>query len=107
MNIGGIDIEIPTNGINSPVNIAIQAIESIWPYLIVSTYDHYGVDEFFVYRDLPSFDIWNREGAVPEAYNRMIYIIEDDDVITLAIDDDKDEQMKQIINAISLALSKK
>ena len=113
--IGGIDIEIATKCGDLGVEFAARAIKDFWPDAVfedATTANRYdGLDEvpfarmrdLFVYRDSASADLWDAEGAVPEAYNTMIELIADDALLTVVIDE-KDGQMDAILAAIRSVL---
>jgi len=114
--IGGVDIHIPTMGGASSIEVAVRAIRQLWPHSVFENgesgvrYDRFWqipfgeLDEIFVYCDVVSADLWDAEGAIPAAYNRMVHLVADEDMITVVVDE-KDTAMERIIAAISSALS--
>jgi hypothetical protein len=113
--IGGIDIRIPTKSGDLGVEVAARAIIDFWPDAVfedATTADWYNdfvevpfaqTRELFVYRDPACADIWDAEGAIPEAYNTMIQLIGDDGLLTVVVDG-KDGQIDAILAAIQSAL---
>ena len=114
--IGGIDIRIESRAGDLSVEVAVRAIRQAWPNatfedgLTGDRYDHFRdipfgeTEELFVYRDPASAEVWEAEGAIPAAYNRMIHIIADEGLLT-AVVDEKTAEMEEIIAAIRFGLS--
>jgi hypothetical protein len=114
--IGGIDIRLPTRAGALSAEVAVRAIRQRWPHAIFEnglTGERYGLfaeipfgelEELFVYRDLRAAELWDNEGAVPEAYNSMIHVIRDPDMVTVVIDE-RDAEMDCIIGTIRSALA--
>ena len=114
--IGGIDIAIPAQNVDSSLVAAVRAILQYWPRAVFengTTGQRYNrlpdipfgrLQEIFVYRDAPIADAWDAEGAVPELYDTMVHLIADDGRITLVVDS-TDGPIAEIIGAIRSALS--
>jgi hypothetical protein len=114
--IGGIDIRIPTRAGDSSLEVSVRAIRQKWPGAIYENgltgdrYDHFrqipfgDVEELFVYRDSAAAELWDIEGAVPNARNSMIHVIADQDMLTAVIDE-RDAEMDGIIAAIRSGLA--
>lgn len=113
--IGGLDIDLPTFGNRSSVEVAVRAIRQIWPRSVfenTDTGDRYvffwqipfgKIDGLFVYRDAAIADAWDDEGAVPSLRNTMIHVIADDETITVVVDE-RDSEMSEVIAAITSGL---
>jgi hypothetical protein len=114
--IGGIDIHIPSKAGGLSIEVAARAIRQAWSGAVFENgitgdrYDRFGeipfgdIEEIFVYRDAASAAIWDAEGAVPEAFNRMIHLIHDEGWVTAVVDERTDE-MNEIIAAIKSSLT--
>lgn len=114
--IGGIEIRIPTRAGLSSTTVSVRAIRQSWPNAIFEnglTGDHYEhfrqipfarVEELFVYRNSDAARLWDAEGAVPGAFNSMIHIIADQDMLTVVIDEE-DAEMDSVIAAIRSGLA--
>jgi hypothetical protein len=114
--IGGIDIRIPTRAGPLSAEVAVRAIRQKWPAarfedgLTGDRYDEFWqvpfceIEELFVYRDSRAADLWDAEGAVPEAYNSMIHVIAGEGLLTLVIDEE-DGEMNSILAAVRSALA--
>jgi hypothetical protein len=113
--IGGIDIRLPTHAGRSSVEIGVRAIRQRWNQAVFENgltgdrYDHFWqipfgeIEELFVYRDSASADLWDAEGAIPRAYNTMIHIIYDEEMLTIVVDD-RTAAMNELIAAIESGL---
>lgn len=113
--IGGFDIPIRTRAGDSSLVAAARAIRRYWPEAVFENgttgerYHSYWdspldqLEEVFVYRDLRSADIWDKEGAIPDVYNSMIHLISDEGLITVVVDE-KDSGIMEMVRAISSAL---
>jgi hypothetical protein len=110
--IGGIDIQIPTTCGASSLEFATRAIQQRWPSAVFENgltgdrYEHFDeipfgeTTELFIYRDRAAADLWEAEGAVPSAFNTMIHLVADGDMLTLVVDE-RDAAMEEIIAAVS------
>ena len=73
-------------------------------------YDSFGeipfgeVEEIFVYRDHAAAEIWDAEGAIPEASNTMIHLIADPGSVT-AVVDQRTGEITEILAAIEYGLA--
>jgi hypothetical protein len=113
--IGGIDVHLPTMAGASSIEVAVRAIRQSWPSasfengITGERYDHFWqipfgeIEELFVYQDSAAADIWEAEGAVPAAFNTMIHLIPDDDLLCVVVDE-KDEAMEQLLAVIKSGL---
>jgi hypothetical protein len=113
--IGGIDIQIPTYGGASSIEVAVRTIRQQWPQAVFENgltgerYDHFrqipfgDIEEIFVYRDRNAADLWDQEGSIPATQNTMIHLLADADLIT-AVVDERDPAMEEILAGITMAL---
>lgn len=114
--IGGIDIRIATRAGVLSAEVSVRAIRQKWPRAVYENgltgdrYDKFSdipfgeLTELFVYRDSNAANLWDAEGAVPNAYNTMIHLVADRDTITVVIDE-RDREMESIIAAIRSGLA--
>lgn len=114
----GIDISIPTTvSQGKSYRIAARKILEHWPNAVFETgaEDDYQITvfanidfdkltELFVYKDLHSHQLWNEHGAVPEAMNKMVYLVAGENEICIVFDVDT-EEMNDIVDDVRLALS--
>jgi hypothetical protein len=113
--IGGIDVRLPTRAGDSSMEVAVRAIRHQWPRaefedaVSGERYQHFWqipfatAKELFVYRDSAAARQWDEEGAVPAAFNTMIHLLSDDDMLTVVVDEETSE-MRQLIAAIASVL---
>jgi hypothetical protein len=114
--IGGIDTFIATRADMASVEVAVRAIRQIWSDatfengLTGERYDNFSdipfgvIEELLIYKDVESAELWDNEGAVPGAFNTMVHVIKDIDMIAVVIDEMNDE-MSVIIATIKSGLS--
>jgi hypothetical protein len=114
--IGGIDVRISSKVGDLSLEVAVRAIRQVWPAVVFEnglTGERYNsfreipfgeTEEVFVYRDMASAAIWDAEGAIPEASNRMIHLIHDEGLVTAVVDERTDE-MNAIIAAMESGLT--
>lgn len=110
--IGGVDIPILTGAGELSLVAATRAIRQYWPSAVFEDsatgrrYPSYWdtpfdqMEEVFVYRDAAAADLWDTEGAIPQAHNSMIHLIADEGLTTVVVDDPDDLVMKIIVAAI-------
>jgi hypothetical protein len=109
--IGGIDTYIPTQAGKVAMEVAVRAIRQYWPLAVFengNTGDRYpsfseipfgDLEEIFVYRDAKSADGWDAEGAIPGLLNTMVHVVDDDEGLTVVVDE-KDDLMKELLKTI-------
>jgi hypothetical protein len=114
--IGGIDVRIPSRAGDLSLEVAVRAIRQAWPRAVFENgltgelYDSFqdipfgATEEIFVYRDSDSAAIWDDEGAIPEAFNRMIHLIHDKGWVT-AVVDERNDKTNELIAAIKSGLN--
>ena len=111
MEIGGIDIVIPTNDAHA-IDEALFAINKHWPecvYENANTGEYYNsmdeftaVDELFVYQNKKMRESWDSIGLCEENWNKMIHLIHSHGELTFVADDPKqfDLVIERIKNAV-------
>jgi hypothetical protein len=114
--IGGIDVRIPSIADDLSLEVAVRAIRQVWPRAVFENgltgerYDSFGeipfgeVEEIFVYRDRAAAEIWDAQGAMPEASNTMIHLIADPGWVT-AVVDQRTGEINEILAAIEYGLT--
>lgn len=116
--IGGVDIkiEIPGRAGRAALDASVRIIRSFWPSAVFENaensdyYDRFDeipfsrLREIFVYKDEAARDLWETEGAVPEATNLMIHLIVDDPDLFVVMDDDTTPEMQRVLAAIRTTL---
>ncbi len=115
--MGGVDIGIPTWAGDSALLASFRAIRLFWRNAVVENgatgtrFAGYGgipfeeLEEVFVYQDRAAADLWDAEGAVPAALNKMIHLIADEQLTTVVVDEPDDPTMKQMVASIKSYLS--
>jgi len=105
MQIHGCDLTIPTK-FNSDDTLAhaVNAIRKIWGTVIIE------IDsppEIFVYRSKEAADAWEAHGWNKKYSKDMVHLIvslEHPGVMTMVIEDDKDETLLKVIESVTEAL---
>lgn len=116
--IGGVDIKISTRSGPAALDASVRVIRSFWPRAVfenAETGEYYNrfdeipfgcLGEIFVYKDKAARDLWEADGAVPEAANLMIHLIAEnhappgESALFIVMDDDATKEMQCVLGAL-------
>jgi hypothetical protein len=115
--IGGVDVDIPTSAGPIALVTAVRAIRQVWRRAVFENatngdgYPQFDdipfgtLSELFIYRNKAAKQLWDDEGAVPEAYNTMIHLIADEGGLTAVVDDEVADEIQNILGALRSLLA--
>lgn len=86
MEIGGYDLLYDTT---DPIGLVKRIIDFVnWPDAVrESAFDHSGEEnDFFLYKNAEAKAGWDKDGAIPELENTMIYFLIREDHVTVVVD---------------------
>jgi len=96
--IGGRDIIIPTTRETEALDLAVRAIQNLWPHVVLEdgvsgeVFAHYravnfkGRREILAFRDQEAAAQWDALGADPSLDGTLVHFLLSDGALTLAVD---------------------
>ena len=107
MQIGGIDTDFSSDYTFDESRIrVVQTILGTWPNGVV---EEANTSEIFVYREQAALDAWTADGWTEEYAKAMINVLitqDDTVVVTCVVEDPKDPELSQILEAVKKCLTK-
>lgn len=92
MKIGGYDWSYDTN---KDISVFVNILKDFWGDAVVEVdTDLPDRKEVFVYKDQSAYDNWEECGETGQ--NDMVYLITDPGLLTVVVEDNDNEEMKQL-----------
>jgi len=107
MQIGGIDTDFLSDYASDESRTrVVQAILGTWPKGVV---EEASASEIFVYKEQAALDAWTADGWTEKHAKALVNVLiirEDPVVVTCVVEDQKDPELAQILEAVKKCLTK-